>query len=599
MADRVLSIEIGSSITKVCEIERNSKSPKILNSFVVSTPDGFVNDGIIELKDEFIARFKTMMDVNKIRTKKAIFTIASNRIVSKEATIPFVKETKIKDVVRANLSEYFPVDPAQYMFSHSVIGVVRDGAASAATPTVASAESKNGNDASTTENGATESKKKPVKAPKVTEAKATGYKIQVLAAPRQLINGYEKLAKVLGLELAAIDYNGNSIYQAAKEECKDGVQLIVKVDERTSILMVLDNGVISLNRTIPYGIDEAINALQRTTELGDVSSYEAALELARRKRVVLSNFKGELMATDSEEESEAEAIRADKLTVTEAFKSLGSGIFRVIDYYNSNHSGRHVEKVMITGIGADFSGLSHLLNNELDVKVRNLTKLSNIDVQKVFHDATFGEYVSVIGAALAPVEFYRDHDDNDKGKGGKSKSGSSGNSTLIAAIVFLLGIIASAAMVIITTLPYLDAKAKNERYKKTIADLQPSYDIYLNYLTTEKNLDYLEAVDKSGRNRNEQLVEFLDYLETHMPYTFCVNSIETDTEKVTMDVTVSSKEEVAYTVEKLKECDIFSYTSLSEVSLLESELGEILYGFTVELSYAPIDFDDENEEEAE
>ena len=565
MADRVLSIEIGFSLTKVCEMEMRGKTPKILNSVTFKTPADSVTDGMVGVNTEaFVAEFKKNMAEHKIRTKKAVFTVASSRIVTKETTIPFVKETKIKDIVRANLSDYFPVDPAQYMFAHAIVGLVHG-------------ENDNGEDKA--------------------KAKATGYKLMLFAAPKPLINGYEKLAKDLGLDLEDIDYNGNSLYQASKDECNQGVELIVKIDERSTLLMVLDDGAIAFIRTIPYGIDEALDSLQRTTALGPAGNYEEALDLARRKTVILSNFRGELMATDETPTgSDAEVILADKKQVTDSLSTLVGGIMRVMDYYNSNHREHPVGKVYLTGIGADFSGMSRLLDHEMDVNVRNLTHLAGIEIDKVFKEVSFGEYITVIGAGIAPIGFYPDHDDAGKGKAKKSSSSSNVNTLLIALIVLGLCIIGSAVMVVMTLLPYNEELKKNTGYKDTISRLQPSYDIYQQYLISEANVEYIRQIEKAGVNRNEQILEFFDFMERELPETFCVTSISTDQETITMDATVSSKEEVAYTLNKLKECEIFSFADITSVSLMDNELGEVLYGFTVELSYAPIEDPDAEEE---
>ena len=597
MADKVLSIEIGYSLTKACEVER-AKTPKILNSVTITTPENTISDGMVNETENFVTAFKEGLSEKKIRTKKAIFTVSSTRIVTKEVTIPFVKENKIKDVVRANLSEYFPVDPTQYVFSHSVIGVVHENANGSVPqaeqhldPKIEAAMAEDEE-----ENPKAKKKAKAKAEPKPNLGKATGYRLMVLAAPKVLINGYEKLAKSLGLELESIDYNGNSIYQAAKDECKEGVELIIKIDERSSLLMVLDNGSIAFNRTIPYGIDEAIGALRYTKELGYVDTYENALELARRKTVILSNFKGEILATDSSDH-ESEEIFAEKKMVTDSFSTLAGGILRVIDYYNSNHRDRHIQKAYLTGIGADFSGISTLLSNELDLKVRNLTHLSVLDMKKVFSDASFGEFVSVIGAVMAPLSFYPDHDDNNKK--GKGSSTSNTNTLLIALLVLGLCLIGSGVMVAMTLIPYKQEEAKNKSYKETIDRLQPSYDIYQQYLVSENNVKYIRHIEKSGVNRNEQMVEFFTYMENELPYSFCLTSITSDTETITLDCTVKSKEEVAYTLDKLKKCDIFSFADITSVSLIENELGEILYGFTVDLSYAPILTEEEAEEAEE
>ena len=566
MADRVLSIEIGFSLTKVCEMEMRGKTPKILNSVTFKTPADSVTDGMVGVNTEaFVAEFKKNMAEHKIRTKKAVFTVASSRIVTKETTIPFVKETKIKDIVRANLSDYFPVDPNQYMFAHAIVGLVHG-------------ENDNGEDKA--------------------KAKATGYKLMLFAAPKPLINGYEKLAKDLGLDLEDIDYNGNSLYRASKDECNQGVELIVKIDERSTLLMVLDDGAIAFIRTIPYGIDEALDSLQRTTALGPAGNYEEALDLARRKTVILSNFRGELMATDETPTgSDAEVILADKKQVTDSLSTLVGGIMRVMDYYNSNHREHPVGKVYLTGIGADFSGMSRLLDHEMDVNVRNLTHLAGIEIDKVFKEVSFGEYITVIGAGIAPIGFYPDYDDAGKGKAKKSSSSSNVNTLLIALIVLGLCIIGSAVMVVMTMLPYKEEQKKKADYEATIVEFEPAYKIYVDFMETENSVKYLEAINKAGINRNNQILELFEYMEEELPYTFCLNSIEADTETVTMDVTVSSKEEVAYTLDKLKECDIFSFADVSSVTFVETDLGELTYEFTVELSYAPIEDETDDEED--
>ena len=45
MNNRVLSIEIGNSFTKICEIDYKVKKPKVYKVLTVETPEGVVVDG--------------------------------------------------------------------------------------------------------------------------------------------------------------------------------------------------------------------------------------------------------------------------------------------------------------------------------------------------------------------------------------------------------------------------------------------------------------------------------------------------------------------------------------------------------------------------
>ena len=592
MAERILSIEIGYSLTKVCEIDNSSKTPKIFNSFVIATPEDMVHDGAVEVNDLFINQFQRMMTSKGIKTRKAIFTVSSNKIATREAVIPYVKDKQIIPVVRANLSDYFPVQLNQYVFSHSVIEVIREDAKGAAAEAAPEAEAEH------TEAQAPDAKntKKSVKAAKTPVSvkplgKPTGLKLLVLAAPKQLIQSYERLAKATNLELVTIDYNGNSIYQAAKEECKKGVQLIIKIDERSTLLMVLEDDVIALNRTIPYGIDEAVSALMQTKELGDASSYEKALDIARRKTVILSSFDNDSMFIDLANETKEGAIKAERRAVTDAMRPLVGGIIRVIDYYNSNHTSRPIEKMFVTGIGADFSGISNMLSHEAGLKIKNLTHLTGIDIEKVFKDVTYGEYVACIGASIAPIEFYADHADEKSGKKGAGKS--KVNTLAIALGVATLGIIAAIIMILVTLLPYTKEKKLNEEYARTIEELQPQYDIYLEYLSEKANVEYLRIVDNATNNHNTELIEFIESLEDTMPTHFYIDSLEADSDGITMDVIVATKDEVAFVLDKIKENGLFMYADITSVTFAENDLGEVQYEFTVEMTYKPMDAEEE------
>lgn len=586
MAEKVLSIEMGSSLTKVVETELGSKNPKIYNSFVVVTPEGMLKDGIVDADDEFINTFLRMLTVKRIKTRKAVFTIASSKIATREARIPYCKPAKIKDLVRANLNDYFPIDGSQYMFSHSIIGTEYEAKDEAI-------EDKNAN---------AEEKKQPMTKKEQVEAelasgsvkvsgkstkrgKAIGYKLLLLAAPRQLIQSYEKLAQSIGLQIMSIDYNGNSIYQAAKDECKDGVQLIVKVDEKATLLMVLEDGATTLNRTIPYGIDEAIKGLMKTDYFGDTKDYEKAVNVARSKQVLMPSFD----ECDEDDSNEEFAIRSE-LTLT--LRSLAGGIIRVIDYYNANHNQRPVEKMLITGLGADFTGLDVLLTSEIGLKIRDITRVAGVDIDRIFRGSTYSEFVGCIGAIIDPINFYPEDASEENASKDNGVSG-----TTIALLFLVACIVIAIALVVMAMLPYKSAMDDNERYNKTITELQPVYDEYLHYLELKNDVTYVESLDAATVNRNENIVAFFEALETGMPQSFMLNSVNATDSTITVDATVKTKEEVAAAIYAMKQIPGFISTDTTSVTqMLNTETGETLYSFVADMRYAPIV--KESEEEA-
>lgn len=555
MANRVLSVDMGYSLTKVCEMDYGVKNPKIYNTFVLNTPEGMISDGVINVKEEFLTLFQNMLDEKGIKTRKVIFSIASSKIATREAKIPYCKENRISDIVRANLSDYFPIDASQYVIAHSILGV-------------------EGEEVKEDDLDLNEGKKKK------TASKPTGYKLLLLAAPKQLMESYQLLAKALKLEIVTTDYSGNSLYQAAKEGCSSGTQMIIKVDERSTLLMVLKEGVIVLNRTIAYGIDDAVTALATTKELGEVGDYETTLSLARRKTCILTNL------NDSEDIIDLgtpnyEAVRKEKEKVTESLQPLISGIARVIDYYNSNHSNEQIEKMYVTGVGADFSGLSTLLTNEIGFRIKNLTQLTGINIEKTFKEVSFGEYVTAIGAAIAPLTFYGDSAETGKKKGNI-------NYAQLSMAVLIVGVVVGLVLIITAVIPYISERNKKKNYEQTIEELQPVYDTYVSYEQLKAEITHLRDLDGLTVNRNEDLVGLIEALESNMPRTFCLNSLSVTPEIVTLDVTVATKEEVAVVISELRKLPSFISVDTTAVSEVITEIGETQYSFTVEMIYAPI-----------
>ena len=130
-------------------------------------------------------------------------------------------------------------------------------------------------------------------------------------------------------------------------------------------MMVLENGTVVLSRTIPYGIDEEIHTITTSTAWGTIANYTEAIEFCRRKTCILRSISGNENKQEDTEEIETEQTLQDKKEITMSFISLVGGISRVIDYYYSKNQGKTLNRMFLTVIGADFSGFSTFLSNEL------------------------------------------------------------------------------------------------------------------------------------------------------------------------------------------------------------------------------------------
>lgn len=481
MASRVLSIEIGITQTKVVEMDDKAVFPKVYQCFTFATPQGFINDGIVSADERFRNALREKLRERKIRTTKVIFIVNSVRIANREVTIPMVKENKIQSLLMANSSEYFPVDLTEYQLVYRV-------------------------------------------AEKLEQRDSKKLKLSVYAVPIKLIVSYQRLSAFLALSLKALDYVGNSVFQEMRKMTGKKQSVVLKIDEETSMLTIVENSQVALQRTMPYGVGkDKENSIAHIT--GNVS--------------------------------------------------------RVLDYYKGKGEGMPVEEVWVAGIGAQDPQIIQTLGSDLNVKTEILPVLSNIPVVKEaaddFHPADF---IACVGAVLAPLPF------SFKGSAfSKVESKFSNDSFVLPGIVCGLCVAASFALVAAGVLQHVNLKKDKSELEQSVAELRPVKDIYDAYTKTKAEYDDVTQMQAMTATPNDALLELLDELETNMPSTMRLTGMSADPTGVTFSVTTSDKEAAAKVIMELRNFKTLSSVSTSEVAETLSEDGTKLVTYIVACTY--------------
>ena len=536
MASKVLSIEVGANVTRICLTDYKVKNPKVYKYTKVATPEGVFTDGEITVTEELVSLLKSAISENKMNCKQVVFPITSSRIASREITIPLVKEKKIDAMVHANASDYFPIDLSQYELGYILLG---------------------------------------------TDYANNLYRLQVLAAPQSLLENYKQLAGALGMQMVAADYSGNSIYQMVKGECREGVKMVVKADENSSIVTVIKNESIVLQRTVPYGVDDAVQTILDNRAFG-VSSYDEALKLAIRKTCMKLTINArDVIETEDTEDDDA-ALLSAKEDVASSLEMLINGVARIMDYYTSRNNGETVDKIFITGIGSDFSGLSKLMTNELGVKTVGLKHLEGQTLEKSFKDGMFGEYIACVGAVIAPVGLVG----TEKGGKAEGKKDSGGNDFTAAAYLLLIG--GTFIAIVLIAVSILNLTAEKTRYNRDVQrlnDLAEIRAIYDKYSATQVAYDQVEQLYAITENHNEELLAFISEMEEKMPTNIRVQTFSAALDNVTMNIEVNNKEEMANAVQKLRNFDTLANVTVMGVTDELDEEGGRTVTFTVSCIY--------------
>ena len=554
MNNRVLSIEIGNSFTKICEIDYKVKKPKVYKVLTVETPEGVVVDGMLQPTQEYADHLVNALGTNGIRTKRVIFTISSTRVASREVQIPNVKANKIEALVKTNANDYFPVDLTQYEIGHYLAG------------------------------GLTEEGK---------------LRVMALAVPKALLNSYYQLAQMCGWEVECFDYSSNSLYQILRDEKSEKVTMMIKIDENNTIVTVLSAGKVLLQRTVAYGVQDAIETMIASGAYA-VNDPMSAVERFQKKtclnRVLHQGDKlwEENAGRWEDEDAGNVEVTAARQKITASLEPLIVGVSRVIDFYDSRNSDTPIERTYVTGLGGSFSGMSKLFTNSLERKVHTLSEMDDkIGMSKAIRSTRPAAYISCLGAVLAPVGLI--DKSTQKAKGLTVVSGT--NYTFVSVAVLVLGVILSIAMAVTSLTRYFGTVAENVALQARVEELQPAQTVYNEYLSTAAQYDKYKYLYEYTENPNENLVEFINELEQILPDSFYTDSFSSDQTGISMTVNVEGKAAAARTILNIRNMESIEDVQISNITDNQDEMGGSWVMFSMTGTYRELS--DETEETGE
>lgn len=509
---KILSMEVGHSTTRICEMDYRVKTPKVYKYVSIPTPVGVMDDGFVAVNEEFALEIKKVLLEKKIKTKQVVFSVTSTKIATREVMLPAVKMSQVDTLVKANASDYFPIDLTDYEIAGLVLGTHKE------------------------------------------EGQSDRYRVLVMAAEKKLVDGYERLADAVGLHLIAMDYSGNSIYQIMRGECKEETEMVLKVEERTTVATIIQGQNMVLQRNLAYGVDEAIQTLMKNSAFEE-STYGDALALMKRRtciKNVLSESTKVIEAEDAPDENEK--ITAAKKEITAAFMTLVSNVQRVADLYQSKNPDHPIKKVRLIGLGGDISELSKLFTNELGISTAVMNNLNTVTWNRADGEGNPGRYIACVGASIAPVGFV-----NEEKKKSELQNVNYRNVAVLSGIFFA---VLSAAFVIMGKAELGDVKAEQKR----LLDLQKQYEeaekVYNTYNSVTAFYEAVREAYAQTQNPNDNLLAFLAELEEKLPASSEVTDLSSDSEQAVISLKVHSKEEAAKVIQTLR-----GFDSLMDVAI--------------------------------
>lgn len=242
-----ITATIGAYKIKVCEVSHSSKGTVIQKAFILKTPIRCVEDGRI-LNVEAIAKvLGEAITEYGITTKNVTFVLKSSKIAYKEVITPVLRPSKLSEMIKANASEYFPVDIENYTITEKVLAQV---------------ESPEG---------------------------GKQLRVSVYAAPKEMVDAYYELAEKMKLNILNIEVENNASVSILKKQIGEEQSVVIQVHADSTTVNVFKGNVLELQRTVPYGKNIVLDALM---EKNGITEDEAESLLAT-ERLIHNTFDGD------------------------------------------------------------------------------------------------------------------------------------------------------------------------------------------------------------------------------------------------------------------------------------------------------------------
>lgn len=521
---KILSIEIGVDVTHVLEMDYRVKNPKVYRSFSFQTPVGVIGEAGVRKSEEFRTALHKLLDVNKIKTRKTLFVVNSGKIASREVLIPMIKENRIKDFLNTNSADFFPVDLSRYQLVYRNEGVVQ-------------------------------------------QDKVKKRKLYVFAVPGDLVQSYEELADFCSLELTALDYVGNSIFQMMHKAVGNNICCSVKLDDNATMITIINQGMVVLQRTVFYGFEE-VEKVVVDSGLFPKEQYPAAMDILQQTDCL-----------DTNQTAPGDAMNAMRAEAVEALRPMIGNIRRVLDYYQSRNNGAEVKECFLIGNGAYIKGLDRLMSLELNLPVH----LQEKDVLNGFRTSggrLDAMYEACYGAAIQPLDFVFGSAQTAKIIEEKKK-----RELLAAKLIGLLCVACAVILLALSGVQRIALSHELNTLNKQKDELKYIQDIYNAYVDTKSQYDDVTKMNGKTETVSDALADAIEEMEEKFPSGVKVTSLTSNGEGISMDIEVSTKEEAAKILQNLATFDAFRSVTTNGITESTDENGKITVTFSVMCTY--------------
>lgn len=534
MAKKIVSIEIGVWWTKVLVMEDVKKNPTIYNAFYFDTPEHSVEDGFVRDKEVYLTALKAELAKRHILEKNVVFVLNSSKLVTREVSIPFVKDSQIAGIVEMQAKEFFPMNLVNYTISYKKMDEYVDE----------------------------ESKK---------------IKLLLVAVPDSLLENYQEIAEAVNMNIRNYEYAGNSALQMI---CQNFMynSIVIQLEENTTIVSMISDKKLVFQRVTPYGYVNALTAVMDSRVLG-VEDDRTAFNFLETHDVLHMRAKvSEFQETAGFEDTEVLQAKLDNAynDIKEVFNYYVRVVSTAMEYFQNQIKGEFRGRIHVIGDGARFAGVRKFFDDRfpLEAEKSDYSEALKFDKNIVLRDLPRGYgygMMSAAGVVLDPISIMP--------KGLKEKE-SQKNAVRNYFLLLLGATVISLGMCSFGFLKVASAKTKKAELEIQRDGLAYIQKIYQDNTAAKQEATFYIEFDEMTKIPIEDYTMVLTDLEKKLPDSVVISGLTMSASGLTANVTADSELTVSQMLLSLYEIPYLKNINIPSISEADKESDDSQWSFS-------------------
>lgn len=341
----LFGLDIGHDTLRVMQFDMGHKVPRLKGYGSITFDSSATQDGVI-VKPELIAKAAVNLFhkelIGDISTNRVAVSLPAAKALTRAVRLPRMSPKDLEEAVRTEAEQYIATSIDDVHLDFTTIREDNDG-----------------------------------------------LEVFVVAMPKQIVDSYLVLTRMLGLEAVLLDTAiGASAQLFAHDKQSDIPSVLVDFGAESTDITVFNHGLV-VTGTVAFGGDDITTTIVRT------------LGVTPREAIMLKSKYGLSVS----------AVRKQVVTAMEpSLELLLKEIRRTIRYYEQRYTKEPpIGQIVIMGGGANMPGLAGYLTERLRLPVRSFDPATHIEFGHLhpFYNADRMSYVTAAGLAITnPAEVF-------------------------------------------------------------------------------------------------------------------------------------------------------------------------------------------------